>query len=107
MTHTFTIETMPNICYTSIYRRSPPIMNQAIEAYHSVVVSPEFKEVERLRIKASHDEAQALHNAERRSIAKRDYEIVQNALHMNMPIDDVIKLTGLTREEVEKLRYAE
>jgi predicted transposase/invertase (TIGR01784 family) len=43
-----------------------PIMNQAIEAYHSVVVSPEFKEVERLRIKASHDEAQALHNAERR-----------------------------------------
>jgi predicted transposase/invertase (TIGR01784 family) len=43
-----------------------PIMKQAINAYHSVVVSPEFKEFERLRDKARHDEAQALRNAERR-----------------------------------------
>jgi predicted transposase/invertase (TIGR01784 family) len=43
-----------------------PIMTQAINAYHSVVVSPEFKEYERLRAKARHDEAQALRNAERR-----------------------------------------
>jgi predicted transposase/invertase (TIGR01784 family) len=42
-----------------------PIMNQAINAYHSVVVSPEFKEYERLRAKARHDEAQALRHAER------------------------------------------
>jgi predicted transposase/invertase (TIGR01784 family) len=47
-----------------------PIMTQAINAYHSVVVSPEFKEVERLRAKARHDEAQALRNAERRSDEK-------------------------------------
>jgi hypothetical protein len=41
-------------------------MTQAINAYHSVVVSPEFKEYERLRSRARHDEAQALKSAERR-----------------------------------------
>ena len=41
-------------------------MKQAISAYHSVVVSPEFKEYVRLRTKARHDEAQALRSAERR-----------------------------------------
>jgi predicted transposase/invertase (TIGR01784 family) len=43
------------------------VMDQAIDAYHSVVVSPEFKERERLYAKARHDEAQALWNAERRA----------------------------------------
>ena len=31
-------------------------------------------------------------------------KIARNALQMNMPTDDIVKLTGLTREEVEKLR---
>jgi hypothetical protein len=48
------------------------VMDQAIDAYHSVVVSPEFKERERLRAKARHDEAQALHNAERRAEKRAD-----------------------------------
>ena len=39
-------------------------MNELIEAYNSITVSPEFQELERLREKARHDEAQALHNAE-------------------------------------------
>jgi predicted transposase/invertase (TIGR01784 family) len=42
-----------------------PIMNQAINAYQHVTVSPEFRELERLRSKARHDEAQALFNARR------------------------------------------
>ena len=33
--------------------------------------------------------------------------IAQNALQMNMPIDVVINLTGLNREEIEKLRDAD
>ena len=41
-------------------------LSEAVNAYHNVTASAEFKEMERLRIKASHDEAQAIGNAERR-----------------------------------------
>ena len=37
-----------------------PIMEQAINAYNTVTVSPEFKELERLRSIARHNEASAL-----------------------------------------------
>ena len=40
-----------------------PVMKQAIEAYRSITASSEFKESERLRSKARHDEAQALRKA--------------------------------------------
>jgi uncharacterized membrane protein len=39
-----------------------PEMEQVIQAYQHVTVTPEFKEAERLRSKARHDEAQALKN---------------------------------------------
>jgi len=42
------------------------VMKQAIGAYRHVTATPEFREIERLRSKARHDEAQALKNAERR-----------------------------------------
>ena len=41
-------------------------MSEAIKAYRHVSASNEFKEIERLRSKAKHDEAQALKNAERK-----------------------------------------
>jgi predicted transposase/invertase (TIGR01784 family) len=40
-----------------------PIMNQAIDAYHQITVTPEFREAERLRSIARHNEAAALRNA--------------------------------------------
>jgi hypothetical protein len=40
-------------------------MQQAIKAYRSITVTPEFREMERLRSKARHDEAQALYHAEK------------------------------------------
>jgi len=40
-----------------------PIMEQAIGAYRSITATSEFREMERLRSKARHDEAQALHHA--------------------------------------------
>ena len=33
--------------------------------------------------------------------------IAKNAVQMELPVDDIVKLTGLTREEVENLRDAE
>ena len=40
-------------------------MSEAIMAYRHVAASPEFREMERVRSKARHDEAQALMNARR------------------------------------------
>jgi hypothetical protein len=43
---------------------------QAVAAYRSITARDEFKELERLRAKARHDEAGALKNAERREREK-------------------------------------
>jgi predicted transposase/invertase (TIGR01784 family) len=40
-----------------------PVMREAINAYHSITVTPEFKEMERLRSIARHNEAAALRHA--------------------------------------------
>lgn len=84
-----------------------PEMNQAINAYYSITASSEFREVERLREKARHDEAQALYHAKQEGKIEgkneRNIEIARNALQMKMPVADIAKLTGLTREEVENL----
>lgn len=80
-------------------------MNQAINAYYSITASSEFREVERLREKVRHDEAQALYHAEQRGIQKGASErsIEWNALTKRLPIEDIIDITGLTREEAEHL----
>ena len=38
-------------------------MSEAIQAYHSVTATNEFKNLEWIRRKTAHDEAQALYNA--------------------------------------------
>ena len=63
-----------------------------------------MNEVERLQEKARHDEAQALHHAEQKGASKRNVEIARNALQMNMSIEDIVKLTGLTLKEIEHIR---
>ena len=39
------------------------VIKEAINAYHSIIASPEFRELERLRSKARHEEEQALYHA--------------------------------------------
>jgi predicted transposase/invertase (TIGR01784 family) len=46
-----------------IEKMEVPVMKEAITAYRHVSASPEFQEMERMRSKAGHDEAQALKNA--------------------------------------------
>ena len=76
-----------------------PVMSQAINAYYTITASSEFREKERLREKARHDEAQALYNARREAII----EIARNMKEMGMPFDQIFKATGLTQNEIEKL----
>jgi hypothetical protein len=47
-------------------------MQQAIEAYRSITVTPEFIEAERLRSIARHDEAQALFQARQEGAQESD-----------------------------------
>lgn len=76
-----------------------PVMSQAINAYYTITASSEFREKERLRAKARHDEAQALHNARR----EEKFEIARNLLKMNIPYDQIAKATDLTLEEIRGL----
>jgi predicted transposase/invertase (TIGR01784 family) len=85
-----------------------PVMSQAINAYYSITASSEFREIERLREKARHDEAQALHNAERKGKIEGKIEerlaIARNMLSRNRPIEEIMEDTGVTCEEVEDLK---
>ena len=76
-----------------------PVMSQAINAYYTITASSEFREKERLRAKARHDEAQALHNARR----EEKFEIARNLLKMNIPYDQIAKATDLTLGEIRRL----
>ena len=88
-----------------------PAMEQAISAYYSITASEEFREIERMREKARHDEAQALHNAEQKGmqkgiqkgISERNIEIAKNLVKLGVPLQQIVTATGLTKEEVEKL----
>jgi predicted transposase/invertase (TIGR01784 family) len=53
-----------------------PEMSQAIGAYRDVVITPAFKEAERLRFRARHDEASALFNLEQQ-IRAEDLIIIE------------------------------
>lgn len=79
-----------------------PEMEQAINAYYTITASSEFREMERLREKARHDEAQALYHAKQEGISERNVEIAKRLLRRGRPIEEIVEDTGLTREELEK-----
>lgn len=92
---------------TKIRAMEVPVMSQAIDAYYTITASPKFRELERLRAKARHDEAQALHHAEQRGRAEgrteTQAEFVRNALELHLPVDTIRQLTGLSAAEIEEL----
>ena len=85
-----------------------PVMSEAINAYYSVANSSEYREMERLREKTKHDEAQALYSAKQRGIKQGKTEgiteVALKLLKRNRPIDEIIEDTGLTYLEIEQLR---
>ena len=81
-----------------------PVMSQAISAYYTITASSEFREKERLRAKARHDEAQALFHAEQKGKQKEKIEIAQNMITDGEPIEKIIRYTGLTKESIENLK---
>jgi len=68
------------------------------------IVSEEFKEAARLHEKAHHNEASALANARRDGRQKEKTEIAKNLIAEGDPVEKIIRTTGLTREELERIR---
>ncbi|MDR2713505.1 MAG: Rpn family recombination-promoting nuclease/putative transposase [Clostridiales bacterium] len=79
-----------------------PEMNQAINAYHSVTTSPEFQELERMRIKASHDEAQALHNARTQEREKWQGVVAEKDAALTEKEEEIIQLRAQLAKLQEK-----
>jgi predicted transposase/invertase (TIGR01784 family) len=83
-------------------------MEEAINAYNSITVSPEFRELERARIYARHNEASDLGHARRegeaRGIEKGKKEIARNALAQGAKPEFVQKITGLDMQTITGLK---
>ncbi len=78
-------------------------MNQTIEAYRQITVTPEFRESERLYSKARHDEAQALFHAKKEARLEEKFNFAKSIIADDEPFEKIIKYTGLTFEEVKSL----
>jgi predicted transposase/invertase (TIGR01784 family) len=85
-----------------------PEMEEAINAYNRITVSPEFRELERARSYARHNEASALGHARRegeaRGIEKGKKEIARNALAQGATLEFVQKITGLDTDTIRNLQ---
>jgi len=84
-----------------------PELSEAVNAYHTVTTSPEYQEYERLMVKASHDEAQALYNAERRGAEKERKKwksLEEESERINKENERVSKENEALKVELEMLR---
>ena len=74
---------------SKIQELGAPVMEQAIEAYRQITATNEFKEIERLRSRARHNEASALGHARReerkrweKTVAEKDAVLAEkDAIH--------------------------
>lgn len=73
-----------------------PVMSQAINDYYTITASSEFREKERLRARAKHDEAQALYNAR--------MEIARNMVADGESVDKIARYAGLAQSAIESLK---
>lgn len=94
-----------------IQKMGGPVMEQMVEAYRRVSVSDEFREVERLRERARHNEAAALFNAERRGIEKGREEgrekgmldVAKKMKDKGKSINEIAEMTDLSVDDVLRL----
>jgi len=91
-------------------------MAQAVNAYKQISATKEYQELERIRERARHDEAQALGNARRQGeeAGRKEGEIkgrkenqketAKRLFSIGLSINDIIVATELSREEIEALK---
>jgi predicted transposase/invertase (TIGR01784 family) len=81
------------------------IMAQAVKAYRHVSASNEFKELERLRSRARHNEASALANAMLQGIQQGVQQTAIKMLKKGMSVAETAEVTGLYIDDVLRLQY--
>jgi len=92
-----------------IEKMGVPIMSETIGAYRKVTSSSEFREIERLRTRARHDEAQAMHQRDKYwkgIVADKDAEIEHQAAEIeNQAAEIENQATEIEKlaAEIEKL----
>jgi len=95
-------------------------MAQAVNAYKQITKMPDYQELERIRSKARHDEAQALSNARKQGQIegqqqglqqgmqqgqrKANEETAKMLLALGDPVDKISAVTNLSHEEIEALK---
>jgi predicted transposase/invertase (TIGR01784 family) len=88
-----------------------PVMEQAIQAYHQITADSEFREMERLRERARHDEASALRHArdegkaEGKAEGKTEstLEIARKMKNAGRPLSEITEFTGLPAETIKRI----
>jgi predicted transposase/invertase (TIGR01784 family) len=79
------------------------VMEQVVEAYRSVSVSDELKEIERLRELARYNEASAIDYAVRKAVREDRAEMAKNLKSNGVDVNTIAKSTGLSVEEIKGL----
>ena len=74
-------------------------VEQAIRAYHQITADPEFREMERMREMARHDEASALRHAR----DERTLEIAKKMKEMGLSNEQIQTITSLPVESIERM----
>jgi len=80
-----------------------PAMEEAIRAYHQITADPEFRELERLREMARHNEASALRHARNEGKEEERLEIAQKMKSAGRPLSEITEFTGLPAESVQRM----
>ena len=83
---------------------SEEVLQMAGNLLMSISQDERERAIFRSRRKFETDYASDIATAEDRGMHKRSIEIARNALQMGMTTDDIVKLTGLAHDEIERLR---
>jgi predicted transposase/invertase (TIGR01784 family) len=79
------------------------VMSEVIEAYRQVTATDEFKEMERLRSRARHNEASALHHARKEGIKEGIIVTARKLKAMGLSVTQISEGTGLSNEIILSL----
>jgi len=78
-------------------------MEQLVETSPHVRAAREFREIERQRERARHNEASALYNAEQKGMLKVRRKIVKNMYKDGYSVDTIAKVLDLPPKDVKSL----
>ena len=79
-------------------------IEKAKKELEKLAMNPEDRELYELRLKAIRDEMNIRHSGYIDGKADGKTEIAKNLLKKQMPIQDIAEVTGLSIEEIEKLK---